>query len=113
MDVCFSIRCFSQPHRRGGQIIREMKHIVTFDYVTEPGIAYATKYNCPSLETHTNKMFTRGTIERAARNMANTPGTMESARSGMNVLMDVLGLEVRDTPQAKRNFLELMHTDRL
>lgn len=113
MDVCFSIRCFSQPHRIGGRVIREMKHVVTFDYVTEPGIAYATKYNCPSLESRDNKVFTRGTIERAARNMYNAPGTLESSRSSMKTLLDVLGLEVRDTPQAKRNFLELMNTPRL
>lgn len=114
MDVCFSIRCFSLPRKIGGRIIKEMKHIVTFDYVTEPGIAQATKYNCPTLESHKGKIFTEGTVRQAARNIRARPGSNESgARVQIDNLMNLIGWEVRDTPQAKRNFLELMNTPRL
>lgn len=114
MDVCFSVRCFSLPRKIGGRIIKELKHVVTFDYVTEPGIAQATKYNCPTLESHSSKIFTQGTVLQAERNVRNAPGSNESAvRANLTNLMDMVGWEVRDTPQAKRNFLELLNTPRL
>lgn len=111
MNVCFSIRCFSMPHRSGGRIVKEMRHVVTFDYVTEPGIATANKYAAPALESH-NRIFTQGTVTQAARNIRNAPGSNESSRIGIMTLMNTMGYELRDTPQAKRNFMELLNTPR-
>lgn len=110
LDVSFSIRCFSMPHRVGGRVIKEMRHAVTFDRVTEPGIMWATKYHTPSLEEYSTKIFTQGRIMDAARNIRNAPGSNESSRIGIESLINALGYEVRDTPQAKRNFMELLNT---
>lgn len=112
-NVCFSIRCFSMPHKIAGRIIKEMKHVVTFDAVNEPGIAQATKYNSPSLENHSNRIFTQGTVAQSARNVRSAVGSNEAANLPVMALMGALGWEVRDTPQAKRNFLELMKTKSL
>lgn len=112
-NVCFSIRCFSMPHRVGGRVIKEMKHVVTFDYVNEPGIAMATKYDSPSLEGHASKIFTQGAVMQSARNIRQRPGSNESVSVPISALMGALGWEVRDTPQAKRNFYELMNTTKL
>lgn len=113
MNVCFSIRCFSLPRRIAGRIVKEMKHVVTFDYVNEPGIAQATKYNSPSLEAHTEKIFTQGAVSEAARNIRRTPHSNESSGIPVTSLLNALGWEVRDTPQAKRNFMELLRTPKL
>jgi hypothetical protein len=112
-NVCFSIRCFSMPHRQSGRIVKEMKHVVTFDYVNEPGIAVATKYQSPSLETHKERIFTQGTVQQAARNIRRSPHSNEASVVPIQALMGALGWEVRDTPQAKRNFLELLNTKNL
>lgn len=116
-EVCFSIRCFSLPFKVGGRVIKEIKHIVTFDYVNEPGIAMATKYHSASLESHTSlielpeaRTFTQGTVIEAAQQLRRMPGSNESARLPMDSFLASMGWEVRDTPGAKRNFLELMNS---
>lgn len=113
IDVNFSIRCFSMPRRQGGRIVKEMKHAVTFDHVSEPGILQATKYHTPSLEDYSTKLFTQGRVMQAARNIRKAPGSNESSRMGMETLLGAIGWEVRDTPQAKRNFMELLNTTKL
>jgi hypothetical protein len=112
-NVAFSIRCFSLPHRVGGRVIKEMKHVVTFDKVTEPGIEWATKYNAPSLESHAAQIFTQGRVLEAARNIRSTVSSNEAANLPITALIGALGWEVRDTPQAKRNFFELLNTPKL
>lgn len=112
-NVCFSIRCFSMPHKVGGRVIKEMKHVVTFDYVNEPGISVATKYNSPSLESNASKIFTQGTVRQASRNIRQRPDSNEATNVPIQSLMGALGWEVRDTPQAKRNFFELLRTPKL
>lgn len=112
-EVCFSIRCFSMPHRVGGRIVREMRHAVTFDRVTEPGIKYATKYHSPTLESHSEKVFSDRSILKAARNIRNAPGSNESNIISVDTFLASMGLEVRDSPQARRNYMELLNTHRL
>lgn len=113
-EVCFSIRCFSMPHRQGGRIVREMRHAVTFDRVTEPGIKYATKYHSPTLEAYQNdKLFTQGKVLQAARNIRNAPGSNESSNISVQALLNACGWEVHDSRAAQRNFMELLNTTRL
>lgn len=111
-NVCYSIRCFSMPHRIAGRIVKEMRHVVTFDKVNEPGIEYATKFNSPSLEQFT-KTFTQGTVRQAERNIRLAPGSNEAAHVPITALLNACGWEVRDSPQAKRNFFELLNTTKL
>ena len=47
-DTPFSIRCFAR--KNFGTMRKYINKIVTWDAVTEPGIAAASKYNTPSLE---------------------------------------------------------------
>lgn len=109
-DTCFSIRCFSLPRRIGGRIIKEMKHVVTFDYVNEPGILMATKYHSPTLESYGDRMFSQGAVGRTARIIAGRPGSNESTAVPIQALMGAMGWELRDSPAAKRNFFELLQT---
>ena len=109
-EVCFSIRCFSLPHRVGGRVVKEIKHVVTFDYVNEPGIAMATKYNSASLESYHSKTVTQGVVLEAARQVYGAPGSNESSRIPIQSLLSSMGWELRDGAKAKRSFLELMHS---
>lgn len=51
-NVCFSIRSFTNDRMEGGIVRKYLKHIVTWDYVNEPGIAVANKYSSPTLESY-------------------------------------------------------------
>jgi len=56
-NVAFSIRCFSDVDRSyGGAITRKMREIVTWDYVSEPGIKVADKYYSPAMESNQTNM---------------------------------------------------------
>lgn len=80
-NVCFSIRAFTDDFhdRRMGFTKRVLRTIVTWDQVTEPGIAIAEKYKSPTLESFVERSFSRGVIERAMAPSSLTVGTaMES-----------------------------------
>lgn len=48
-DVNYSIRCFA--HRNLGNMTKHINRIITWDNVNDPGIAVASKYQTPSLES--------------------------------------------------------------
>lgn len=50
-NVAFSLRCTTDIERSGFTVKKHFTQIITFDYVNEPGLALATKYNSPSLES--------------------------------------------------------------
>lgn len=50
-NVCFSIRSFTRDVPTNGIIHKHLMNIVTWDYVNEPGISVATKWNTPALES--------------------------------------------------------------
>lgn len=51
-EVCFSIRSLTNDIMTpAGHIQKNIRQIVTFDLVTEPGLSGSTKYNSPSLES--------------------------------------------------------------
>lgn len=64
-NVCFSIRAFTDDHRMGGIVHRHLKTVVTWDYVNEPGLSVAEKWQSPALEGQFDRTFSRGDIERA------------------------------------------------
>ena len=49
-NVCFSIRSFTNDQMIGGVLYKNLKVVFTWDYVNEPGIGWAKKYNSPTLE---------------------------------------------------------------
>lgn len=89
-NVCFSIRAFTDDYREGMIKKRVLKTIVTFDYVTEPGIAVAEKYKSPALEG-LDMTFSRGEIERGFKQSQSIGVAQESAILTMNELFNSLG----------------------
>lgn len=62
-NVCFSIRALTEDQFFRGVNHRVLKTIITFDWVTEPGISIANKYNSPALETLSEKVIHQATLE--------------------------------------------------
>lgn len=51
-NVSFSIRSLTRDIMVGGIIHKHLKTVVTWDYVNEPGLNIAKKWNAPSLENY-------------------------------------------------------------
>lgn len=49
-NVCFSLRALCDDRIIGGRRIRTITDLITFDWVVEPGISLAKKWNSPALE---------------------------------------------------------------
>lgn len=67
-NVCFSIRSFTEDKYMAGRTHRAIRNVVTFDYVVEPGIAIAEKFQNPSLESLQERVFTQSQVEKAITN---------------------------------------------
>lgn len=50
INVCFSVRAFTDPNIWLQERRRVMTRIMTYDYVNLPGIEFATKYDSPTME---------------------------------------------------------------
>ncbi len=51
-NVAFSIRSLTQDYNTPtGMLVKNLKTVITFDWVTEPGISAAKKWNAPALES--------------------------------------------------------------
>jgi len=87
-NVCFSIRCFTHDTPERGVMMKRIKHIVTWDYVNEPGIDIANKYSAPALESYQEASlddyrFDLSTVAEVAKaDQVNNVG-MESAASNI------------------------------
>lgn len=98
-DVCFSVRAFTADDIVRGVRLRVLREVVTFDRVTEPGIAQARKYSAPALESFSEKVFSKDDIISAVKTYDGV--SMESGSiSGLN-LMRTLGWDI-DTNQLPR-----------
>lgn len=64
-NVCFSIRAFTKDYKVMGVKNRDIRQVVTFDYVNEPGMSIAEKFKNPALESHSEKQFSRAVLENA------------------------------------------------
>lgn len=54
-NVCFSLRALTKDVNEGGQLVRHLGELVTYDVVGEGGMPEASKYTSPALES---KVFT-------------------------------------------------------
>lgn len=93
-NVCFSIRSFTDDFRERGIIKRILRQIVTFDYVTEPGIAFAEKFKAPALEEFYERTISRGVIERSVAQSNRLGVATESSILTADGLFKSMGWEV-------------------
>lgn len=62
-NVCFSIRSLTDDRVEAGQLVKYLKSVLAFDWVVEPGIDFARKYNAPSLESYEEHMVIPAYLE--------------------------------------------------
>lgn len=102
-NVCFSIRSFTDDRMVNGVINRFIKTIVTFDYVNEPGMAIAEKYNSPALEGLEDVVFTRGQVEAGSAQLIETAGLgMESVQLNIHELLHAMNWELPAASKARQ-----------
>ncbi len=82
-NVAFSIRCFCEDVlNRRGTMDRRIRNIITWDYVNEPGLHPANKYNSPACESFqnvlTNERISLSMINDIMEDVRNNPVAMES-----------------------------------
>lgn len=91
-NCCFSIRSFTHDHLVGNLIHRDIKKVVTFDNVNEPGMWNAKKIYAPGLESinlemteTSNIIVTQGTVEEAIRQAKTAPALENQAVLGADL----------------------------
>lgn len=104
-NVCFSVRSFTDDRLERGVINRYIKTIVTFDYVNEPGMSVADKFNAqnPALESLEETTFTRGQVEASSGKILTMSGVgNESAQMNLGELMSTLGWNLPEQVKAAK-----------
>lgn len=64
-NTCFSIRALTRDFMKNGRTNRILQQIICWDYVNEPGISIANKYDSPALETITDVIVTETMVNKA------------------------------------------------
>jgi len=93
-NVCFSIRAISAEFYERGETIRVLKTIVTFDYVNEPGIAIAEKYNSPALENLSEHIVLKADFIRAMDSSKSSLVATESSKEIASDIFKVMGWDI-------------------
>jgi hypothetical protein len=88
-NACFSIRSFTDDYVRAGMVQKVIKEIVTWDFVNECGIATATKYDAPTLESK-SLIIQKSELDRAFSGQTVGLG-MESGAMDLSGLYDLMG----------------------
>lgn len=78
-NTAFSVRGFTKDIPFNGRRQRFLKTIITFDYVTEPGISIATKWNSPSIESFSETVVKERDMVKLEKTIAATHTATESA----------------------------------
>jgi len=56
-DTCFSVRSITQDTPNGLHVIKRVRHLITWDWINEPGIKYASKLGKPAVESEDLQSF--------------------------------------------------------
>lgn len=91
-NVCFSLRSLVDEKIVAGVRTRLITDLITFDWVVEPGISKAKKYNAPGLEAYDTMERSEMIIPLSAIETAIAKSKMSAAKFGLEST-DLLGLE--------------------
>jgi hypothetical protein len=84
-NVCFSVRSLTNDHMApNGVLQKNIKTIVTWDWVVEPGISVANKYSSPALEAFNDLDFNEAQLRSVQENQGTSGLSMES-HGGLDV----------------------------
>lgn len=79
-NVCFSIRALTRDYYNRGSTYRVLQNIVTWDWVTEPGLSLATAFSSPALESLSEKSFMMSSLENVVQDLRSNALALESDR---------------------------------
>ena len=96
-NVCFSIRSLTKDYEQNRQRYRVLFTIVAFDWVIEPGIAFANKWDAPGLESTDLGFVTSSNFVKEARKVMNCPVGMESTKELIVDAIEQLGVSLEST----------------
>lgn len=104
-NVCFSVRSLTDDVRIGGVTHKNIRTIVTWDYVNEPGISVANKFMAPGLEGMDEVAITAASLG-SIRDYQSTSGISMESSGGVTAAeaIEALGFEqpVVRTPASAR-----------
>lgn len=90
-NACQSIRSLTDDNIRRGRLEKEVRAIITYDHVNEPGIGIARKWNAPGLEDMGDTMtISRDMLDElvARRNSAGL-GNESSSNVAKSIILDI------------------------
>jgi len=91
-NACFSVRAFADEFIAGGKVVRILKDVITFDYVTEGGVIIASKWDSPTTESISNDELilpvTRKIITQISESSKENAYVTESTREISKMLVD-------------------------
>lgn len=93
-NVCFSIRAFTQNYYNGRVLTKDLKNIITFDWVNEPGIHIATKYHNPGLEQLSESTVLASQLKRVCDKINTSAVAMESSKQIAKELITAMGIDL-------------------
>jgi hypothetical protein len=88
-NTCFSIRALTKDYMAKGRVNRVLQQIVCWDYVNEPGLALANKYDSPALEelkleTITEALITETMVNKSIEELKGAPVATEDTKILLN-----------------------------
>ncbi len=90
-NVAFSIRSFTENFVQGGRTYKDLKTIITFDWVLEPGISVAKKWYAPALESFGSTDVVPPMLEEIRRQQMNSAVGFESGKTMVDEVAASLG----------------------
>lgn len=102
-NVSFSIRSFSIPRQIGYRRIFDLQSIVTWDYVNEPGVKYASKLLSPTMESLYEQRISPRMIRKAVEEVSTTSNSRSTpimTNESANAIFKLAGLMNIDTGPA-------------
>lgn len=102
-NVCFSIRSLTKDVWEGGVNKKNLMQVVCWDYVNEPGISIANKYQSPALESVNDNIitFTAKQFEDV-RDIQKKCVGMESTTIDVNEVIQQLSTDVGAKPPSMK-----------
>lgn len=91
-NACQSIRSLTDDQYRNGRLEKEVRAVITWDHVNEPGIAIAKKWNAPGLEARNQPelVVTRDMLdELVERHQRSKFGTESGRQVAKSIILDI------------------------
>ena len=95
--MSFSIRSITNDKVKNGKLTKALVTIITWDYVTEPGLDVATKWNSPALEELNSFQFSTAQLKSLLAQQQASGLGMES--SSMKIMATLRRVEAAELPK--------------